>query len=302
MTAIGAPLRVERVLGAQAAPAIRHPRLRLLRTRQWVKNAFVLAPVVFAGLFRQPDALLRALAAAGLFCVAASAVYVLNDLLDVEGDRAHPAKRASRPLAAGAVTPAGARALLGGLGLLVVAGSAAQPAVGGVVALYLAVNLAYSLKLKQVPVVDLFCVATGFVLRVWAGAVAVAVPLSSWMLITTLCLALYLAAVKRRQEILATVGSGGRSVLSAYTPALLDRYAQTASAGAIVFYALYVIDVRPGLVVSIPLVLLGFFRYAYLVEARGEGECPTDALWRDAPLALTLAAWSAVCLASLWTA
>lgn len=294
------PLRVAGAAAGRPAAALRHPLLRLVRTRQWVKNGFVLAPVVFAGMFREPDALGRALGAAALFCVAASAVYVFNDLLDVEEDRAHPSKRLTRPLAAGAVSPAAAKGLLAVLTALLLAGALAQPAVGGVAAVYLAVNLAYSMGLKRVPVVDLFCVATGFVLRVWAGAVAVAVPLSSWMLITTLCLSLYLAAIKRRQEILATTG-GGRSVLGAYTPALLDRYAQTASAGAIVFYSLYVIEVRPALVVSIPLVLLGFFRYAYLVEARSEGECPTDALWRDVPLALTVAAWCIVCLAALWT-
>jgi decaprenyl-phosphate phosphoribosyltransferase len=282
------------------APVMRAPLLRLLRPAQWVKNGFVLAPLLFAGVFRDGPAVGRAAFAAALFCAAASLAYVMNDLRDVADDRRHPAKRLTRPLASGAVSVQGARALAAVLALLVLAGGIAMPEAGGVVALYLAVNLAYSAGLKRVPVVDLFCVASGFVLRVWAGALAVRVPLSTWMLVTTLCLALYLAALKRRQELRSTVQGGGRAVLGAYSPVLLERYAQTAACGAIVFYALWVVDVRPQLVATVPAVLFGFFRYAYLVEARDEGECPTDTLWRDPPLLLTLAAWTAMCLWAMW--
>jgi decaprenyl-phosphate phosphoribosyltransferase len=283
-----------------APPAMRAPLLRLLRPEQWVKNGFVLAPLVFAGAFRDGAAVGRAAFATLLFCAAASLAYVMNDLRDVADDRRHPVKRLTRPVAGGAVSPAKARAVAAVLAVLVLAGALALPAAGGVVALYLAVNVGYSLGLKRVPVVDLFCVASGFVLRVWAGAEAVRVPLSTWMLVTTLCLALYLAALKRRQELRATVQGGGRAVLGAYSPALLERYAQTAACGAIVFYALWVVDVRPQLALTIPAVLFGFFRYAYLVEARGEGECPTDTLWRDLPLLLTIAAWAAMCVWAMW--
>lgn len=283
-----------------AAPAMRAPLLRLLRPAQWVKNGFVLAPLLFAGVFRDGAAVGRAAFAVALFCAAASLAYVLNDLRDVADDRRHPAKRLTRPLASGALRPATARAVAAVLAVLVLAGAIAAPAVGLVVAVYLAVNLAYSAGLKRVPVVDLFCVASGFVLRVWAGAEAVRVPLSTWMLVTTLCLALYLAALKRRQELRATVEGGGRHVLGAYSPDLLERYAQTAACGAIVFYALWVVDVRPQLALTIPAVLFGFFRYAYLVEARGEGECPTDTLWRDPPLLLTIAAWCGMCAWAMW--
>jgi decaprenyl-phosphate phosphoribosyltransferase len=282
--------------------ALRYPLIRLLRPRQWLKNAFLLAPVVFAGRAHEPSAVARAMAAALVFCALASAVYVVNDLLDRADDAAHPRKSATRPLAAGTTTPAAAGALAAGALAAALAGTAWMPRMVLPVTVYLAINLAYSLRLKRIPVVDLFCIASGFVVRVWAGAEAVAVPLSGWMLITTLCLALYLAAVKRRQELRATLNGGGRAVLGRYTESLLERYAQTSASAAIVFYAVYSVNVRPSLIASVPLVMLGFFRYGYLVEMRGEGECPTDTVWRDLPLALTAAAWAALCLWAMWPA
>jgi decaprenyl-phosphate phosphoribosyltransferase len=287
--------------GPSAPPGAPRALARLLRPRQWIKNGFVLAPMVFAGVHLEPGAAPRALAAAALFCVAASAVYVFNDLLDVERDRIHPVKRHTRPLASGAVSVATGRAILIALVVAVAAGVAAFPAVAVPFAGYLALNAAYSLRLKHVPVVDLFCVAGGFVLRIYAGARAVDVPLSSWMLITTLSLALYLAAVKRRQE-LAARGPEGRRVLDQYTLPLLDGYAQTAASASIVFYSLYVINVRPELAVTVPLVLLGIFRYSYLVQARNLGESPTEAVWSDLPLILTVLGWGAICVYVLWPA
>lgn len=278
---------------------MRRALVQLLRPRQWIKNIFVFAPVVFAGLFLDGDAIGRALAAAALFSVAASSVYLLNDLVDAERDRQHPTKRYTRPIAAGQVSSPQALTLLGALCSVLLLALAAWPAVGLVVALYLAINVAYSFKLKHVPVVDLFCIATGFVLRVWVGALAVAVPLSSWMLITTLCLALYLAAIKRRQE-LARSGSSGRAVLGAYSVALLDRYAEMAAVSSILFYGLYVMEVRPQLTVTIPLVIFGLFRYWFIVEQQDAGESPTDALYFDLPLLLTVTAWGVLSMAALW--
>src|SRR5215218_1790924 len=225
-----------------------HSMSRLVRPRHWVKNAFVPAPAVFAGVFVHPADAARALAAAGMFCLAASCVYVFNDLLDAPNDRLHPVKRHARPLASGALSMATGRLVLAALAAALVVSMIAFPAPAAAIGAYLALNLAYTLKLKHVAVVDLFCIAAGFVLRVYAGARAVDVPLSSWMLITTLALALYLAAVKRRQE-LATSGPEARRVLGLYTLPLLDGYAQTAASASIVFYSLYVIDVRPGLAV-----------------------------------------------------
>ena len=281
-----------------APPAMRRPLLKLLRPKQWIKNAFVLAPLVFAGAFMQPAMVGRAVVALGLFCLASSLVYILNDLCDLEKDRRHPKKRLSRPLAAGAVTPGQAKVVMAAIGAVLLAGFAFSPLTMAVIGAYLAVNVAYSFRLKHVPVVDLFCVASGFVLRVAAGALALSVPLSSWMLVTTLCLALYLATVKRRQE-LATSGSSGRLVLERYTVSLLNRYAEMAAMGAIVFYAMFTMTVRPALAFTVPIVLFGLFRYWYLVE-HGEGESPTDVVWTDLPLGLTVAAWGGACVYALW--
>jgi 4-hydroxybenzoate polyprenyltransferase len=278
---------------ATAAP-MRWPLLKLLRPKQWIKNGFVLAPLVFAGVFTQPAMVGRALAATVLFCLAASLVYILNDLCDLERDRIHPKKRLSRPLAAGAVTPAQAKAVMAALAVALLAGFTLSPLAMAGIAAYLAVNVAYSFKLKHQPVVDLFCVASGFVLRIAVGAFALPVPLTSWMLITTLCLALYLAAIKRRQELIAS-GDAGRAVLGRYTVALLDRYAEMSAVGAIVFYSLFTMTVKPALAYTVPCVLFGLFRYWFLVE-NGNGESPTDVIWTDIPLGLTVVVWGALCL------
>ncbi|MDB4907288.1 MAG: phosphoribose diphosphate:decaprenyl-phosphate phosphoribosyltransferase [Gemmatimonadetes bacterium] len=275
--------------------AIARSWLALLRPRHWIKNSFVLAPTIFAGLVRNADALRDASFAALLFSLAASAIYILNDILDAERDKLHPVKRLSRPIASGAVSQRAAGVVAAALLLATLAGGLVLPAVLAPIGAYVALNIAYSLRLKHVAVVDLFCVASGFVLRVYAGARAVDVPLSEWMLVTTLALSLYLASGKRRQE-LAAVGGDARVVLSSYTIPLLDGYAHMSAAATIVFYSLYVISVRPQLVSSIPLVLFGIFRYGYLVQVRQLGESPTDALWTDLPLALTLLAWVGVAI------
>jgi 4-hydroxybenzoate polyprenyltransferase len=148
-------------------------------------------------------------------------------------------------------------------------------------------------------VVYIFAIASGFVLRVYAGAVALDVPVSSWMFITTLCLALYLAAIKRRQE-LSQSGVEGRKVLERYSVALVDRYAEMSATGALLFYSIFVISAKPDLVVTIPLVLFGLFRYWFVVEALDRGESPTDALISDWQLLLTVLLWVVACGLALW--
>lgn len=275
--------------------------LTLMRPRQWIKNSFVLAPLVFAGAFRDPHAILQALLAMALFCVASSAAYILNDIKDVERDRSHPKKSKTRPLAVGSVTRFEAGALMAALYGVLVWGWFVQPAVVPVICGYLALNWAYSFGLKHQPVLDIFTVAFGFVLRVYAGAQALAVPVSSWMFVTTLCLALYLAAVKRRQE-LSQRGSDSREVLERYTVALVDRYAEMAATGALVFYSMFVMSAQPELVITVPVVLFGLFRYWFVVETLEGGESPTDALLSDLPLLTTVLLWGAACVWVLWPA
>lgn len=268
--------------------------IRLLRPKHWIKNLFVLAPLIFSGLFTRRHMTELALFGALLFCVAASLVYVINDLADLRTDALHPVKRLTRPLASGVVSVTSARVLLVVLAAFLLAGSFVSIPLVAVLITYILLNVLYSTWLKHIPVVDIFCVAAGFVLRVFAGAVVIDVPLSSWMLVTTLSIALYLAAIKRRDE-LDVQGDGARAVLEEYSVPLLDRFALMSSVCAMVFYSLFVVTTRPVLAFTIPLVLFGIFRYWFLVDRKGRGESPTDALWSDRPLAVTVILWGLLC-------
>lgn len=269
--------------------------VRLMRPKQWIKNGFVLAPLLFSGEFQSPSALAAAAYATLLFCLAASSVYIVNDIHDVEYDRRNPAKAQSRPLVTGIVTVRAAIALLVLLYVLLAAGLAFMPAIAPATIGYVALNYLYTYRLKHEPILDIFCVAIGFVLRIYAGAYALEVPVSSWMFVTTLALALFLSSLKRRQE-LKKGATDGRRVLEHYSVALLNRFAEISATGALVFYSMFVLSVRPELVVTVPLVLFGLFRYWYVVEALDSGDSPTDALFADWQLLCTAALWVLACL------
>lgn len=286
----------------------RFPILILLRPGHWIKNVFVLAPLILAGSVLQPGAVVDALVAAGLFSIAASAVYVWNDLQDVEADRRHPVKHRTRPLAAGHVTEPQAYLVLALLlTSLAAAGLVSLPGLVGLVdplvlvpiGAYLAINLAYSLGLKQVAIVDVVSVASGFVLRVYAGALAIGASVSPWMLVTTMALALYLALTKRRRE-QESHGATSRHALATYPAGSLVRAADLAALTAITSYALYTIMTRPMLVITVPLVVYGFLRYRSLVEHEGKGEAPVDVLLGDRLLALTVTAWLGLATLATW--
>jgi decaprenyl-phosphate phosphoribosyltransferase len=275
--------------------------LRLIRPKQWVKNGFVLAPLIFTGAFTNSQSVYLALTATFLFCIGSSATYIVNDLKDIERDRRHPKKSKTRPLASGLVSPYSAIVLLAILYAILLCGWWIAPRVILVIAGYLALNLAYTFVLKHQPVIDIFSIAIGFVLRVFAGAVALDVPVSGWMFVTTLCLALYLAAVKRGQE-LSQSGTEGRQVLKKYSKPLVDCYAEMSATCALVFYSMFVMSSRPQLVITVPVVLFGLFRYWYVVDVLDGGESPTDALFSDWPLLLTVVGWIGACLWALWPA
>ena len=273
----------------------------LMRPKQWIKNTFVLPPLIFSGQFLSETAIFQALLAAALFCVASSATYIINDYQDIERDRKHPVKSLKRPLASGLVSKPQALIMLAFLYSGLIWGFLLMPSVVSVIASYMVLNVAYTFYLKHQPVLDIFTIAIGFVLRVYAGAMAIDVPVSPWMFTTTLCLALYLAAIKRRQE-LAQSGSEGRNVLQYYTIPLIDRYAEMAAVGALLFYSLFVMNERPELVITVPLVIFGLFRYWFVVESRNEGESPTDVLYSDKQLIITVLLWGVASTAALWPA
>ena len=269
--------------------------IKLVRPKQWVKNSFVFAPLIFAGEFLHPDSVYSTLLAAFLFCIAASAVYIVNDLKDIEKDRIHPEKSKKRPLASGQVSPQSAIILLILLYIVLISFWAVVPNVIYVIFIYLALNWAYTFKLKHEPVIEIFIVAFGFVLRVYAGAIALTVPVSHWMFITTLSISLYLASIKRRQELLQS-GSQSRGVLAYYSVTLIDRFAEMSAVTAVVFYSLYVMEVQPKLVVTVPLVIFGLFRYWYIVETLKGGESPTDVIIQDKQILLTVLLWVGCCI------
>ena len=269
--------------------------IKLVRPKQWVKNSFVFAPLIFAGEFLHPDSVYSTLLAAFLFCIAASTVYIVNDLKDIEKDRIHPEKSKKRPLASGQVSPQSAIILLILLYIVLISFWTVVPNVIYVIFIYLALNWAYTFKLKHEPVIEIFIVAFGFVLRVYAGAIALTVPVSHWMFITTLSISLYLASIKRRQELLQS-GSQSRGVLAYYSVTLIDRFAEMSAVTAVVFYGLYVMEVQPKLVVTVPLVIFGLFRYWYIVETLKGGESPTDVSIQDKQILLTVLLWVGCCI------
>jgi len=273
-----------------------------LRPHQWTKNLVVLAALIFAERLYHVPSLRLAGGAFVAFCMLSGAVYLVNDLADLEGDRRHPVKR-MRPLAAGLLSTSVAKAAalaLAGAGL---GGSFAIGArFAAVAVVYFVSMMAYSLALKNVVVVDVLVVAMGFVLRALAGAVAIGVAFSHWLLICTLLFALFLALAKRRQELTLLAGGAAehRRILGEYSPYLLDQMIAVVTASTVVSYALYTLAPetisRLGtdrLVWTLPFVLYGILRYLYLVHQKEEGGNPTEVLLNDRPILVTVALWAA---------
>lgn len=283
---------------------------RALRPTQWTKNAVVLAAFFFAlGDHNQSvtlSAALRAFVAAALFCAASSAIYLLNDLRDAEADRLHPAKR-FRPIAAGLVPPSLALALSGGLLVLALwGGLRLSTGFAAVIAAYVLLQVAYTLVLKQVALVDVFVIALGFVLRAAAGGLALHVFISPWLLLCALLLALFLALCKRRHEKLSLEHSADahRASLGNYDPRLLDQLIAIVSAAVVVCYSIYTLwpDTvhkfgTPLLSLTIPFVMFGVFRYLDLVYRHESGGRPEKTLLSDLPLIVDLFLYAATVLA-----
>jgi len=279
-----------------------------LRPRQWVKNVFVFAALVFAGRLADPTAVLRVGAAFGVFCVLSSAVYLINDVRDREADRRHPNKR-RRPIAAGEIAPGTASAA--SVVLAVVALFAAFRLSGGfgaVAAAYLVLNLGYSFGLKKVVILDVMMVATGFLMRALAGALVLDVAISRWLVLCTGLLALFLGFVKRRQEITALDGGAAtRPILKEYSLPFLDQMIAVVTGATVVAYSLYAFSPEVAqklgtehLGLTIPFVLFGIFRYLYLVHQRGVGENPTVVVMTDVPLILDVTLWGAAVVLALY--
>jgi 4-hydroxybenzoate polyprenyltransferase len=275
-----------------------------VRPKQWVKNLIIFAPLIFSRSLTDWDRTLWVSIAFGLFCLLTGSVYLLNDLMDIEKDRLHPRKRL-RPLPSGQLAaPVAIVALLLLSGGSLTASFLISPAFGTVATLYFLINLLYSLWLKHIVIVDVMLIALGFVLRVVAGAVVIAVGASSWLLMCTIMLALFLGIAKRKNELvlLNEAAEGHRKVLEHYNHAFLDQMITIVTTGTIMSYALYAIapghdaDSVNSLIYTVPFVLYGIFRYLYLVNVREEGGSPTQVLLTDKPTLINVVLWLAACL------
>jgi decaprenyl-phosphate phosphoribosyltransferase len=264
--------------------------LILLRPRQWIKNLFVFAPLIFSGNFLSISALISTFSAFIYFCVASSFVYIINDIHDLHKDKYHPIKSKQRPLANGSIRVKEAHYFATFLFLISLLSIFVGLKLFSILFFYICLNVLYTFKLKNEPVLDIFSIAIGFVLRVISGSYVLDLPVSPWMCITTLSLALYLASIKRRQELL-NIGTHSRQVLANYSIDLVDRYAEISATGALIFYSLFVLSSKPILSITIPFVIFGLFRYWYIVEQKNKGEAPTDVLYNDWQMILTILLW-----------
>jgi len=271
-----------------------------LRPHQWTKNLVVLAALVFSKHLFDLDAAVRAAVAFLVFCALSGATYLVNDLADLQQDRVHPRKKL-RPLASGQLPVPLAR---GTAIALYAAGLAAAAWLGRDFALaaaaFVVLNLAYSLGLKHVVILDVLAISLGFVLRAVAGALAIDVVFSGWLLVCTILLALFLSLAKRRHELVLLSASAGehRRILSEYSPYLLDQMISVVTASCVTAYAFYTMAPETiekyqtdRLALTIPFVLYGIFRYLYLVHQREQGGSPTDLLLTDRPLLVAVALW-----------
>jgi 4-hydroxybenzoate polyprenyltransferase len=281
--------------------------LKLARPKQWIKNLFVFAPVLFSGHVFDPNYLLTAISAFIVFCLVSSSVYVINDIMDVESDRVHPKKK-FRPIASGEVSIK--QAIIYAVILLVPVAASfffERTIFSFIILLYFITNLIYSLWIKSVVLLDVFFISFGFMLRVLGGAACISVVVSSWMILTTIFISLFLAISKRRGELSQAVNTENlerqRKVLKDYSVQYADELNTIAAAGTIISYALYTVSERTittfgtdKLIYTTPFVIYGIFRYMYLIHQKNMGESPTTMVTKDIPIMLNVFLWFIVCI------
>lgn len=284
-----------------------NPWVRLLRPMQWAKNAVVLAALVFGRVYDDPVRVLASLGAVIAFCAISSAGYIFNDWLDIERDRHHHLKRA-RPLASGAIRARSALLLAAALAAASgVLSFVISPWLTLVVVMYALLMCAYSLWLKRVVIVDVFVIATGFLLRAIAGGVAVGVPISTWLMLCTVLLALFLGFCKRRNEVVTLQESAElhRVSLRGYTTEILDQFILLTASSTLMAYAMYTftaesVPTNHAMMITVPIVAFALFRYLYLVYGRVEGGAPEVLLFQDIPLLSSILLWACAVFLVFW--
>lgn len=276
--------------------------IRLIRPKQWIKNFFVFAPLLFSRHIFDLEYLIPSVAAFFIFSLASSAVYIINDIMDVESDRMHPKKK-YRPIASGELSTK--QALIFFIILItviIVCLFFQRPVFAVVIVMYFITNLLYSLRVKSIVLLDVFFISFGFMLRVLGGAAAIGVPVSTWMVLTTIFISLFLAISKRRGELSQVVNKENidkqRKVLKEYSVEFADQINTIAAAGTIISYALYTVSERTvltfgtdKLIYTTPFVIYGIFRYMYLMHQKNMGESPTSIVTKDLPIILVVLGW-----------
>jgi 4-hydroxybenzoate polyprenyltransferase len=279
-----------------------------MRPRQWTKNVFVFVPLFFDNKLTDLESVLHTVEAFILLCLMSSAVYLMNDLVDIEKDRQHPIKK-NRPLPAGELSPtvAAVTAVILAIGSLA-AGYLLSPNLALILLLYLLIQIAYSFWLKNVVLVDVLVVASGFLLRIAAGVAVIEVErFSPWLYVFSGFLALFLVLGRRRHELvlLGESGTSHRSILSEYNIDLIDRMLGIVTTGAVVAYSLYTflaegLPANHVMMLTIPFVLYAIFRWLYLIHVRHEGGAPEEIVLRDRPLQLSVILWGIVAFIALY--
>jgi 4-hydroxybenzoate polyprenyltransferase len=276
--------------------------LRLMRPHQWLKNGFVFVGLLFGHAWHDSTLVMQVVIAFGAFCLMSSAIYTFNDIVDLEQDRLHP-KKSKRPLASGQARVSAAAVLAV---MLATAGSmlayVASPKVFIILLAYAFLNIAYTLRLKHVVILDVFIIATGFMLRILAGTLGVGIPPSQWLLLCGLMVTLFLGFTKRRAEIIALTEdkASHRKVLEHYSPVLLDKMIGITAAGLIMSYSLYTMNAdtiriqgTANLIYTVPFVMYGVFRYIYLLHHQNRGGDTAHDIVRDPHLIVAVGAWLA---------
>jgi 4-hydroxybenzoate polyprenyltransferase len=273
--------------------------LKTMRPKQWTKNGFIFTALIFDGQLTRPESVLITLAGFVVFCLLSSTVYIVNDLVDLQADQKHPKKR-TRPIASGELPVKVARATALAFVILVIPLSFLLTTQFAIVALlYLAANLAYTARLKHVPILDVLLLAGLYVLRVGAGVTLINVArFSPWLYVSTIFLALYLGIGKRRAELnlLAGEANAHRPVLEGYSLPLLDQLITIVSSISILTYSIYTFSAENlpsnhAMMLTIPFVIYGIFRYLYLLQVKHSGDAPEEVLLTDRPLQITLVLW-----------
>lgn len=274
------------------------PYLKLLRVTQWIKNLFLFVPLIFSRHLFEAEYFITVLSAFFIFCLTSSVVYIINDLSDIEADRTHPEKK-NRPLASGAISKNSAIITASFISLIIAFSFAFFNWLFiSAVIFYIILNIFYSILFKHIVILDIFTIAAGFMIRIISGAFVISVEISSWLILTTMFISLFLGVMKRRSELKhyeAGETTSTRRVLSQYSISFTEQMATISAAGVIICYALYSVAERTiavfhteNIIFTTPFVVFGIFRYMYLVYMSKKGENPTEIMITDIPMIINI--------------